>query len=60
MNWKTIPGIVLILVGALLFVNVNQFHHRSYPLIAHSICSCPIIVGSLLMNKERKIKKKNK
>jgi len=64
MNWKTILGIVFILVGVLLFVNVNHVNHirnrKSYPLIAYSICSCPIIVGSLLMNKARKLKKKNK
>ena len=60
MNWRTILGLVLILVGVLLFVNVNHLYHtgyhKSYPLAAFLVSSCPIIVGSIIMSKGRKRK----
>ena len=58
MNWRTVSGLSLILVGVLLFVNVNHVYHvgyhKSYPLTAFLICSCPIVVGSIIMNNGRK------
>ncbi|HMC85278.1 MAG TPA: hypothetical protein VKI61_07125 [Chitinophagaceae bacterium] len=60
MNWRTILGLVLILVGVLQFMGANNLYHsgwfKSYPLTAYLTSCCPIIVGSLLMNKGRKKK----